>query len=79
MKEDEACLRHILDAIARIESYVAVGHEVFMSVSHWQDAVIRQEEGNQQPQAALVSHWASGRTSKIRYSYPSISVDSEPS
>ena len=44
MKDDGVCLRHILDAIGKIESYVAVGRDVFMSASHWQDAVIRQLE-----------------------------------
>jgi uncharacterized protein with HEPN domain len=44
MKDDGVYLRHILDAIGKIESYVAVGRDVFMSASHWQDAVIRQLE-----------------------------------
>lgn len=44
MKSDAVYLQHILEAIAKIESYVAVGHDVFMSTSHWQDAVIRQFE-----------------------------------
>jgi uncharacterized protein with HEPN domain len=44
MKDDRVYLRHILDAIDKIESYVAVGRDVFMSASHWQDAVIRQLE-----------------------------------
>ena len=44
MKDDTVYLRHILDAIAKIVSYVAVGHDVFMAASHWQDAVIRQLE-----------------------------------
>jgi uncharacterized protein with HEPN domain len=44
MKGDEVYLRHILDAIARIESYVVVGRHEFMSTPHWQDAVIRQLE-----------------------------------
>ena len=44
MKDDAVYLRHILDAIGKIESYVAVGRDVFMSTSHWQDAVIRQLE-----------------------------------
>jgi len=44
MKDDRVYLRHILDAIGKIESYVAVGRDVFMAVSHWQDAVIRQLE-----------------------------------
>jgi len=42
MKDDGVYLRHILDAIGKIETYVAVGRDVFMSASHWQDAVIRQ-------------------------------------
>jgi uncharacterized protein with HEPN domain len=37
-------IRHILDAIEKIESYVSVGRDVFMDTSHWQDAVIRQLE-----------------------------------
>jgi uncharacterized protein with HEPN domain len=44
MKGDQLYLRHILEAIEKIESYIAVGHEVFMSTTHWQDAVIRQLE-----------------------------------
>lgn len=33
-----------MDAIEKIETYVAVGHDTFMSTSHRQDAVIRQLE-----------------------------------
>jgi uncharacterized protein with HEPN domain len=44
MKGDRVYLRHILDAIEKIESYVSVGRDVFLSTSHWQDAVIRQRE-----------------------------------
>jgi len=44
LKRDIVYLRHILDAIAKIESYVAVGKNVFMSTSYWQDAVVRQLE-----------------------------------
>jgi hypothetical protein len=44
MKSDAVYLQHILDAIHKIELYVAVGRDVFMSTSHWQDAVIRQFE-----------------------------------
>ena len=32
----------MLDAIEKIESYIAVGRETFLSTSHWHDAVIRQ-------------------------------------
>jgi len=41
---DELYLQHVLDAIEKIERYVAVGYDEFMAVSHWQDAVIRQFE-----------------------------------
>ncbi|HEX9991147.1 MAG TPA: DUF86 domain-containing protein [Chloroflexia bacterium] len=41
---DQLYLRHILDAIKKIESYVSIGKPVFMETSHWQDAVIRQLE-----------------------------------
>lgn len=44
MKGDEVYLRHIADAIAKIQSYTSVGREVFLSTTHWQDAVIRQLE-----------------------------------
>jgi uncharacterized protein with HEPN domain len=39
---DEVYLRHILEAIARIERYVAAGREAFFADSMRQDAVIRQ-------------------------------------
>lgn len=41
---DQLYLRHIVDAIMKVEDYVSVGHQVFMTSSHWQDAVIRQLE-----------------------------------
>ncbi len=44
MKDDSLYLKHILDAIERIEAYVTVGREVFAVTAHWQDAVIRQLE-----------------------------------
>jgi len=44
MKSDAVYLQHIPDAIQKIESYVTVGRDVFMSTSHRQDAVIRQFE-----------------------------------
>jgi hypothetical protein len=34
MSRDGVYLQHILDAISEIESYVAVGRDEFMSVSH---------------------------------------------
>ena len=44
MTGDYVYLRHIVDATEKIASYVAVGHDVFLTTSHWQDAVIRQLE-----------------------------------
>ena len=44
MKGDRLYLQHILDAINKVDDYVSVGHQVFISSSHWQDAVIRQLE-----------------------------------
>jgi uncharacterized protein with HEPN domain len=44
MKSDQPYLRHIQDAIEKIESYAFVGRDIFMTASHWQDAIIRQLE-----------------------------------
>ena len=44
MKTDSVYLRHILDAISKIETYIAVGRDRFMAESQWHDAVIRQLE-----------------------------------
>jgi uncharacterized protein with HEPN domain len=44
VRRDELYLRHILDAIQKIERYAEVGHDEFISESLRQDAVIRQIE-----------------------------------
>ncbi len=44
MKGDRTYLRHIRDAITRIENYAEVGRDTFMATPHWQDAIIRQFE-----------------------------------
>jgi len=44
MKDDVVYLKHILDAVVKIQSYCAVGREEFAAESHWQDAVIHQLE-----------------------------------
>jgi uncharacterized protein with HEPN domain len=44
VKSDLVYLRHMLDAIDRIEAYVAVGRDQFLASPHWQDATIRQLE-----------------------------------
>ena len=44
MNTDEMYLKHILDAIEKIEAYTSVGRATFLTASHWQDATIRQLE-----------------------------------
>jgi uncharacterized protein with HEPN domain len=44
VSRDDLYLRHLLDAISRIERYVEVGYDEFMTATQWQDAVIRQLE-----------------------------------
>lgn len=44
MNRDTVYLRHMLDAAQKIESYIAVGRETFLTTPHWQDVVIRQLE-----------------------------------
>jgi len=44
MTGDQVYLQHVLDAVAKIETYAAVGRDLFFSTSHWQDAIIRQLE-----------------------------------
>lgn len=44
MSRNKIYLQHMLDAIEKIEGYVAVGYDEFMAESHWHDAVIRQLE-----------------------------------
>jgi uncharacterized protein with HEPN domain len=44
MRNDAVYVRHILDAVQKIQSYTAGGREAFMGGSHWQDATIRQLE-----------------------------------
>ena len=59
MKDDAVYLKHILDATAKIESYVAVGREEFAARSHWQDDVIRQPSSVKRPSACrlISSHY----------------------
>lgn len=44
MRDDTLYMKHIFDAINKIEEYTSVGYDKFMSESHWQDASIRQLE-----------------------------------
>lgn len=62
MKGDSLYLQHILDAIIKIEEYVSVGYETFMSETHWQDAVIRQLE--------IIGEAAKQLSDDVRIKYP---------
>ncbi len=62
MKDNNLYLRHILDAIIKIDDYVAVGYETFMSESHWQDAVIRQLE--------IIGEATKNMTDELKFQYP---------
>jgi len=64
MKSDAVYLQHILDAIHKIESYVMVGRDVFMSTSHWQDAVIRQFE--------IIGEATKGLSRNLRSRHPEV-------
>lgn len=44
MSRDDVYLRHILDAVNKVERYTAVGRDRFLAETHWHDAVIRQLE-----------------------------------
>ena len=62
MKDDSLYLRHILDAIIKIQEYTAVGYERFISESHWQDAVIRQLE--------IIGEATKNLTDELKAQYP---------
>ncbi len=64
MNRDELYLRHILTAISRIEEYVSVGEDEFVSASHWQDAVIRQLE--------IIGEATKRLSNRLRDDYPEI-------
>lgn len=64
MKKDSVYLRHILDAVSKIESYVSVGREAFLSTSHWQDAVVRQLE--------IIGEATKRISAELRSNYPDI-------
>jgi len=45
MKNDRVYIRHILDAIDKVDEYIQVGYDDFMAHSHWQDVVIHDYMG----------------------------------
>lgn len=64
MKRDKLYLKHVLNAIEKINEYVSVGHGDFMSHSHWQDAVIRQLE--------IIGEATKKISMNIRETYPEV-------
>ena len=66
MNGDSLYLQHILilDAINKVEEYVSVGYDTFMSASHWQDAIIRQLE--------IIGEAAKNLTDTLRIKHPHI-------
>jgi uncharacterized protein with HEPN domain len=64
MKGDAFYLRHILDALQKIEMYTADGREAFMAGSHWQDAAMRQLE--------IVGEAAKRLSPELRAKYPDV-------
>ncbi len=64
MKTDRAYLCHRRDSIAKIELYATVGKEEFMSLSHWQDAIIRNLE--------IIGEATKRLSNPLKDSYPNI-------
>jgi len=64
MKNDRVYIKHILDAIDKIDQYVQVGYDDFMAHSHWQDAVIRQLE--------IVGEATKRLSEELRAHYPKV-------
>ncbi len=62
MNRDTLYLRHMLDAIERIETYTGVGRAVFLATSHWQDATIRQLE--------IIGEATKNLSEELRTAYP---------
>ena len=65
MSNDLVYLNHIHDAIVRVESYISVGRDVFMTTTHWQDAVVRQLE--------IIGEATKRISEEVRSKYPDIS------
>jgi uncharacterized protein with HEPN domain len=64
MKDDRVYLRHIRDAIARIESYVSGGREAFLADPMIQDAVIRNLE--------VIGEAVKNLSSELRLQHPDV-------
>jgi uncharacterized protein with HEPN domain len=64
MKDDRVYLRHIRDAITRIESYVGGGRSAFLAETMVQDAVIRNLE--------VIGEAVKNLSSELRGRYPDV-------
>lgn len=64
MMNDVMYLRHIIDAIEKIESYTQVGKDAFMDTSHWQDATIRQ--------LGIIGEATKNLSDKLRSTHPDV-------
>jgi uncharacterized protein with HEPN domain len=64
MSDDRVRLHHIQDAIARIESYVSGGKDVFLAETMVQDAVIRNLE--------VIGEAVKGLSEDVRAEHPEI-------
>jgi len=64
MKRDTIYLKHIRDAIGKVNQYVSVGYQEFMAHSHWQDATMRQLE--------IIGEATKRLSDDIRIQYPDI-------
>lgn len=64
MKDDSVYLKHILEAITKIESYAMAGETEFFARSHWQDAIIRQLE--------IIGEATRHLSEKFRAGYPEV-------
>jgi uncharacterized protein with HEPN domain len=64
LKRDLVYLHHIQDAVLKVQSYVSVGRDVFMTTTHWQDAVVRQLE--------IIGEAAKRISEELRSKYPDV-------
>jgi uncharacterized protein with HEPN domain len=61
---DSVYLRHILDALSKIETYTAVGRDTFLAETHWHDATIRQLE--------IIDEATKQLSAELRTPYPEV-------
>jgi len=64
VKSDRLYLKHIDDAIQKIQEYTSIGRVVFMEQTHWQDAVIRKLE--------IIGEASKRLSTELRNSHPEV-------